>query len=241
MEHAFSKESDEEDKDNKKEVALSKVGGFYFYLSLLALFFLSLSNIESLRALISLEAGPAIGLFLIASILGIMGSHLFIRGSFSVLLHELKHSIVSNLSGNKSKGWTIKKNSGEFRYEYTKDTAHMNAIIGLAPYLFPLFLIVAALVAIPLSYRSHELTIILIGFAAGVDLHLNIRDISPVQTDLTTIRGGYWVALLYITAMNFVIFTLVLSWVVAQGNGLLAMAQGLYVSIEPIVRWARGE
>lgn len=75
-----------------------------------------------------------------------------------------------------------------------------------------------------------------VGAAFGADLLLNFRDVSPYQTDLTTIRGGYFVGLIYVLAMNLVIATFLLAWVMQGTSGLLTLAEGSIFVLQRIVQ-----
>jgi hypothetical protein len=188
------------------------VGGFAFYLSLalllptgLLLFILAIIQIR--------HAEPRLAVvFLMSCLCGAALAKAVIRDHLSVLLHEFKHRLIANLVGNKFKGMKINKNSGHVVYTYTKKTAHYNAFISLAPYIVPIFTFVTTLIALA-SLRGDPLMIlVVVGLGYGADLLLNIRDISPIQTDISLIRGGYSIGLLYIIAWNLMIAALVLAW-----------------------------
>jgi hypothetical protein len=200
--------------------AQSIVGGFAFFLSLAALFptgflFFILSVAQIRRA----DASLAVA-FLGSCIFGALLSHSMIRDHFSVLLHEFKHALISNLVGNKNKKMKVNRNSGHLVYAYTKKTAHYNAFIALAPYIVPLFTLFATAVSLLFAQSDPVVAAIFIGLAYGTDLLLNIRDISPIQTDITLIRGGYSVGLLYILAWNLLTASLVLAWAFQGAAGI---------------------
>lgn len=153
-------------------------------------------------------------------------SHFLIKGRISVFIHEFKHSLISNFAGNRAKGMKIGSNSGHFTYEFSKDTAHFNAFIALAPYWVPLFTVPAIGLGYAFWRQDHIILVFLAGLGFGADLLLNTRDISPVQTDLTNLRGGYQVGLIYALAMNVTITSLLLAWVVQGPAGLLQIVQG---------------
>jgi hypothetical protein len=115
--------------------------------------------------------------------------------------------------GNKAKKLHVEANSGHFEYAYSKETSHYNAFISLAPYIVPLFTFIAGLLALAFGRTDHIIAVAIIGAGYGIDLVLNLRDISPIQTDITEIRGGYKVGLLYISAWNFLLLGVVLAWV----------------------------
>lgn len=217
-----------------------KVGGFAFYLSLFALLpsgFLTLVltgytwHDESLV--------PTL-FFCGASIVGIIAAKLCIKGRFSVLLHEFKHQIVSNLVGNKAKKLHVDVDSGHFEYAYSKQTSHFNAIISLAPYIVPLFTFVFALLAFAVARHDHATAAWIVGIGYGVDILLNSRDISPVQTDITEIRGGYWVGLLYILAWNLAIVGVLLAWVFHGLAGFSMLIHEFSALFFYLHAWLRG-
>lgn len=203
------------------------VGGFPFFLSLGAL--LPTGLLFTVLALVRLRyANPASAIaFALATGVGALVAHLTIKGHFSVLLHEFKHSLVSNLAGNKHRGMTINENSGYYQWAYTKRTAHLNAFIALAPYFVPVFSFIGTLLVLALFRSERILAVCVVGLGYGMDLLLNTRDISPIQTDITLIRGGYSVGLLYIAAWNLLIVGLMLAWAFQGTEGLLLLFEDL--------------
>jgi len=196
-----------------------KIGGFAFFLSLSVLLPLGVVLIFLTLSYVPLD-WRTVAIFLGAWVAGIVACQVFIRGHVSVLIHESKHAIVSNLVGNKRKGMKIGEHSGHFVYAYSKRTAHMNALISLAPYILPVFTFVGMLAAAAALRKDHAMAALLVGICYGVDTALNVRDISPIQTDINEIRGGYGVGLLYIFAWNLTIFGVLLAWVFNGPTGL---------------------
>lgn len=196
-----------------------KIGGFAFFLSLSVLLPLGVVLIFLTLSYVPLD-GRALAIFFGAWVAGIVACQVLIRGHVSVLIHESKHAIVSNLVGNKRKGMKIGEHSGHFVYAYSKRTAHMNALISLAPYILPVFTFVGMLAAAAALRKDHAMAVLLVGICYGVDTALNVRDISPIQTDINEIRGGYGVGLLYIFAWNLTIFGVLLAWVFNGPTGL---------------------
>jgi hypothetical protein len=214
------------------------VGGFAFFLSLAAL----LPTGLLLTFLTLLRVGEAEGRVVMVFIGSILGgaiiSHFTIAGHLSVLIHEFKHSLVSNLVGNRHKAMKIEQASGYYQYTYTKQTAHYNAFISMAPYIVPVFTFFGMLLAIALFRDERELSIMVVGLGYGMDLLLNMRDISPIQTDISLIRGGFLVGLLYIGAWNLMILSMLCTWVLHGPLGLLQLIEdiarvfvNLYLSI----------
>lgn len=214
------------------------VGGFAFYLSLFALLPTGLLfTTLTLYRFRSADSTTTIN-FLFATLGGVALAHMFIRGHLSVLIHEFKHSVISNLVGNRHRGFKIGANSGHYQYAYSKRTAHYNAFISLAPYITPVFTFVSVIVALIFFREQREIAAAIVGGGYGMDLILNVRDISPVQTDISLIRGGYRMGLLYIAAWNLLTFGVLMAWVFQGSQGLLLLLQDisacflyLYISI----------
>ena len=178
--------------------------------------------------------------FLSGAILGGLVAKVFIVGHLSVMFHELKHFILSQCAGNRSRGFEVKARSGFFKYAYNKDTAKFNALIALAPYWFPLFTIFGVLLAIPAYFSAPQFITFVVGVGAGLDFVMNMRDISPYQTDLTGISGGYKVALLFIAAMNLAILTILAAWISQGVFGLKVLLTALWDFMLNIVAYYRG-
>lgn len=216
---------------HSSEQQAKPVGGIVFFLSLLVLCFLSVFNLTVLPGLFKWERVMFKNwlFFLVGVAVGTLLAHLFIRGTPAVFIHELKHMIISNLAGNKIAGLPIyQRKSGKFAYKYSPQTAPYNAFIALAPYILPLNTIAILLAALPFFFANHNWLCITVGFGYGTDMALNLRDISPLQSDITFIRGGYKVGLLYIIAMNITIFTIIAAWVCADVQGLAYLLQKLW-------------
>jgi hypothetical protein len=190
-----------------------KIGGFSFYLSLLALLPTGILTVVLTLYTWDAETVARTSFFFGCVVVGALLAKIVIRAHFSVLLHEFKHQIISNLVGNKAKGLHIEAGSGHFEYSYTKRTKHFHAFISLAPYILPLCTFTASLCAFALAKGDHMIAVGIVGIGYGADLLLNTRDISPIQTDINEIRGGYGVGLLYIAAWNLLIFGVLLAWV----------------------------
>lgn len=213
----------------------NSVGGFAFFLSLACLLFLSVLNMIHLPALWDSTAASNLLQFGMGIVIGCGAAMTLVFGHASVFLHEVKHSILSNLVGNRAKGMRIRRSHGHFKYEYTQATAEYNAFISLAPYFFPLFTFPSILIAIAAAHGQHSVQVLICGVGAGLDYVLNIRDIGPHQTDFTSITGGYSVGLFYVFIMNVTIATFLLAWVMQGVFGLKYLIYGLYIAVVHIV------
>ncbi|MBN8549149.1 MAG: hypothetical protein J0M12_07550 [Deltaproteobacteria bacterium] len=216
-----------------------RVGGMAFFSSLFFLSVLAILNFCLLTKLWSSEAFVHLQSFALGVVPGLFVAAYFIQGRGSVLIHEFKHSLVSGLVGNRARSMNVKKDSGHFEYEYTKHTAQYNAFISMAPYITPLFTIPAAALAFAFWRQSHDLMCVVVGMGYGIDLLLNMRDISRRQTDITMIRGGYLVGVLYIAAMNAAILSILLAWVFEDTIGLQYLLYGLWHLVLQIVAYYR--
>lgn len=191
-----------------------KVGGLVFYFSLAALVLLLRPIYGALIPSWHSESLSHLFLFVVGVCFGAGCAHFLIRGKVSIFIHELKHSILSNLVGNRAKRLEVQKRGGSFEYEYSDQTAAYNAFISLAPYCLPIFAVSLLMVALPFLYNHHFALVLVMGLGWGADLLLNLRDVAPHQTDLSFIRGGIPVALAYILIFNLVLLGFALLWCV---------------------------
>ena len=199
-------------KKKQKLKALKNEGGFFFLISILALAFLAQSNIRALWEIAwRVKAEPLI-LTLASLSVGAWFAHTFIRNHNNVLVHELKHAIVSGFAGNSWKELRVGRDTGHFQFSFSDSTRRMNAIIMLAHYFFPLFTLPVFLVSLVLFYGNYDFLVIPVGIAFGADLDLGWRDFSPHQTDLQGIIGGVLIAASFIILMNTVLLTTFLAW-----------------------------
>ncbi len=215
-------------KDTSDEV----VGGFAFFLSLL--FLLPTGAIFLIVALLQIRFAElsSVVLFVAALIVGVGVAHYAVKGHLSVLVHEWKHEVVSSLVGNKNKRMEVHEHTGSLQYEYTKQTAHYNAFIALAPYILPICTFIGILLTLAVGSRNPRVPLVIIGICYGIDLLMNARDISPVQSDIHLIRGGFYVGLLYILSWNMLIAALAFAWAF---NGLLGISELVTVILKLFV------
>jgi len=187
-----------------------KQGGIVFFIALIALavlfsltvrIFFSQLSIWDWYKQISLLLGILVGAYIARAI---------VRGRFGVFIHELKHSVVSNLSGNRAKEMKVEKDHGYFRYEYTNHTAHMNAFINIAPYVFPLFSLVFMGLSACFLISDSYLTVFIVGMGFGIDVYAHARDLGPHQSDLQLLKGGYTVGVSFVLLANAWVFFLLL-------------------------------
>lgn len=117
---------------------------------------------------------------------------------FRVFIHELKHSMVVNLSGNKVNDFKVGKNTGHVEYSMYQDRVHYAPLIALAPYFFPLFSLPIVIATIFLHNNYPEFMIPLVGFSLALDLSFSITEIHPYQSDFQSIIGGFFTSALYL-------------------------------------------
>ena len=227
-------------KSRKERGTDKKVGGFAFFLSLFFLSALGSFNLLLIPALIDTQALLNWLYFAGGCLLGCGLAVLFITGHYSVFLHELRHSILSNLVGNKAKSMKVRKSSGHFEYQYTKATAEYNAFISLAPYFLPVFTVAGLIIGFATCYSNHKLVVLIAATGYGIDLVLNMRDISPYQTDLSLISGGYRIGLAYVIAINLTLFSIFAAWISQGPVGLKYLVYGLWRFMLQIVAYYRG-
>ena len=221
----------------KHQQDTNSIGGAPFLLSLFCLLLLSVLNCTLLPFLWNESARDNFLQFVIGGIFGAFAVGIFIRGHTSVFFHEFKHSLLSGLAGNKAKGMKIQRDSGHFEYEYTEETAYYNSLIALAPYFFPLCTLISLPIAILSFQNSHLLGVIVVGIGYGADLMMGLRDISPHQSDIYKIKGGYLVAIAYLTAMHLTILTFLLSWIFQGWLGVKFLFYGLFQLVKNLIAY----
>lgn len=205
----------------KRHPEEEKVGGIWFYLSLLFICISILIFLPSwIRIIISQSSISEWRQFIGALFFGVGISVVIIRGGLNTLIHELKHKVLSGLIGNKAKKVAIQGSEGSFEYEYTETTAKYNAFISLAPYFLPLF----TLLTFPFwGFRyawGDAVRIMILGAAYGIDITTAYRDIGPHQSDFSGIRGGYKVGIVYVLVINILIWMFLSAWIVGGFSAL---------------------
>lgn len=236
----FFKRREKEIKDTSDDV----VGGFAFFLSLALLFPTGLLLLSlAIRQIRQAEVGNVI-IFLAALVVGAAFAYRFMQGHLSVLIHEWKHELISSLVGNKNKRMEVGRDTGSLQYEYTRKTAHFNAFISLAPYIVPIFTFIGVLITAAVGSRHPCVALMIIGITYGADALMNTRDISPVQTDISLIRGGYSIGLLYIISWNMLTTAIVLAWAFQGFNGvaeLFTTVMQLFIALYSVMTgWQPG-
>ena len=204
------------------------VGGIAFFCSLLFLALLAAQNTRAILPLMSVHAVLMLAAFFAAALVGTIMTWRLLPNTICVFIHEFKHALLSGLAGNKLKGLVVQRDSGHVEYSYTRDTAAYNAFISLAPYITPLLTFPAVTAMVIIEPAHHTVAVLLAGLAWGADFYLNTRDISPVQTDLSGLRGGYTIGKLYILFCNAAFFTFVAAWVIGGRSGLVQLVVHLW-------------
>lgn len=211
-----------------KDTTQEKVGGVGFFISCFAL--LPLSIILTIFAAIAVSKSEdpiRFVYFLPGLLLGFFIAYCFIRSTLSVLLHEIRHSILSTMAGNKWRKLNVTKTAGSFEYAYSEDTEHFNVFIALAPYWLPMFTVLALAISLGFFLDTPRLFLACVGVGIGIDLVLNLRDISPIQTDFSNIKGGFPLGLLYVSAMNLILIAVITIWVARETDGYREMFKTL--------------
>jgi len=205
------------------EAKSSSNGGISFYITTILLFLILVNNVKYFPKLLEQSSASSLFYLAIGIALGMLVGYIVIHGHTKAFIHELKHLIVAILAGNRVKDFHFRNNAGHLKYQFTETTKKFNALIALAPYFLPLFTIPTLILMGFLWNLEHNYQIILLAMAFGFDFFANIRDISPAQTDISTIRGGYFVGLVFIIVINFVLFSLLLTWCLQGISGLFGL------------------
>lgn len=215
---------------HKKLPKQGKIGGVPFFVSLIFMTLLSMLLAVAALSQIVHAQPERVSAAIPGMIFGASVASLIIRGKLSVFLHELKHSILANLVGNRAKEMKVRATYGYFLYEYTRATAKHHAFISLAPYIIPLFSIAGALLCATVI-RDQLPCVVVWSICYGIDLVLNLRDISPYQSDFNDLRGGFTTGLLYVIATNIVIGSLALAWICAGSAGVVGAVSSAWTIV----------
>ncbi|MGI6680033.1 MAG: M50 family metallopeptidase [Bdellovibrionota bacterium] len=217
-----------EPKENTKPV-----GGLPFFISIFCLVIIAINNLIMFPSLIFTrfnEDGASITnllAFISIAVFSGIAAKFLLKNEIAVLIHEFKHRLSANLVGNKYKKMNIEKDEGYIVYEYTKKTRMYNALIALAPYHFPIFTILILFFSSIFWWGNHEIIMSLTAIGYGADFYLGISDVGPHQSDFTGIQGGYYVALVYVIAINICIATFLLAWAFNGLSGIIYLIYGL--------------
>ena len=153
-------------------------------------------------------------------------------------IHELKHFLAVILTGNRVTDFSVKKNTGHVSYKITNNTLHLEPFIVLAPYVMPLFSAPALLACLLLQSKLQPLLSLCLGAALGIDASTNFGEVHKHQTDLTTIRGGIPLSVIFIVSSNAAWLILCAVWVWAGRNGYLQIAIQIYnAAKQQIMLW----
>jgi hypothetical protein len=228
--------SKKSDRDKNRLTSDTKEGGIAFYFTLLCLIIINAVQLFGLSGILTHTQFSQWGEFVTALLCGGMAAACFINGGFSTFLHEVRHSTVSGLVGNSWGKMHVDGNSGYFQFKYDQRNKHFNALIALAPYYLPVFTVLGAVFMALYFYRYKVWLSMILGFGYGIDLVLNLRDISPIQSDLTRIRGGYSVAVAFIVLAQLALASLVSYWVIAQMAGIRYLGAVYWEIIQSLAR-----
>lgn len=212
----------------KPKVDTSPIGDVVFFLVLLFTISLAISLCRSFVDLFFSLSFSNLGPFVVSLLVGMAIAHFILRGHVSVFIHEFKHMIASLLAGNSPRGMLVRGSSGHYEYEYTEHTKSYNAFISLAPYSLPLFTALFLGGSLYPFWNQTEMLQVIAGIGYGIDLVTSVRDISPLQTDFSALRGGFGLGILYVTALHIIMALTMVCWVTGGLEGLIALFQGAF-------------
>jgi len=152
-----------------------------------------------------------------------------------VLGHELTHALAAWLQGGKaddlqvsgSKGGSVKVNRS-------------NALVSLAPYVFPLYTFMVLGVVLVFDPNPNRLPLILFlyGFTLAFHASLTVHSLSEHQSDLEEL--GWFLALPVIVAVNALVVALIAGLSLPEAPSFWAfLAQSGSVMLR-LALWARG-
>jgi len=162
------------------------IGWLGFTLSLLSLPFLAWIEIRFfiLKEDLSYYLYPILGIFA-----GLIISRTIFTNKTQIIFHEYRHMILSGLFGNKPKKLVVGNKTGSFEYEYSKDNAHANILISLAPYFLPFWTLIAFLIMFFSGFNQGYAGAIL-GIGIGMDIEQWWDGFHPDQSDFDDVPFG---------------------------------------------------
>jgi hypothetical protein len=153
-------------------------------------------------------------------VLGLLIGKFCFSERFTVAIHEYKHFFWAKMMGNQAKVSQVRMHTGKVEFKYTKDTEAYNAFVALAPYILPVFTVLCMILSLLIFREDHAWAVLGTALGVGIDLILNFKDVSPTQSDIYLIRGGYTVGLMYIVFMNFALASILAFWISRDWIGL---------------------
>jgi hypothetical protein len=152
-----------------------------------------------------------------------------------VLGHELTHALAAWLQGGRaddlqvsgSKGGSVKVNRN-------------NALVSLAPYVFPLytFMVLGVVLAFDPNPNRLPLVLFLYGFTLAFHAALTIHSLSERQSDLEDL--GWFLALPVIVSVNALVVALIVAISLPEAPGFWAFLSQSGSVMLRFALWARG-
>jgi len=181
-----------------------------FFISILLMPVCVIATISFYEGIFSIQDVSKSGLYFILGALMYSITHLllFKLDFLYVFGHESMHAFATFCSGGKASNMKISSKEGSVK------TTTPNFFVMLAPYLLPVYSVIAALVYFILSFfiditKYSGIFIFLIGFTLMFHLAYTADSIRQKQSDL--IKTGYFSSISFIYIVNLVIVFLIMS------------------------------
>ena len=188
--------------EEAEDAKVVRHGGMAFYMAYLLCMFGSCLSLSCITAFWAEEFLTTLQSVVTGVLFGVIAGAILIRGYVKALVHEVKHLLVAVLVGNKIEGFRLGDGEGHVTYAYTSDKRKFNAVIAIAPYVLPFFSLPVFVCLQFASGLEPKHSILILCLAFGFDLYANFRDVSPIQTDFTGLKGGFLVGATFTVFAN---------------------------------------
>jgi hypothetical protein len=153
---------------------------------------------------------------------------------FYVLGHELTHAMASWLQGGRADDLQVSTSKGG-----SVKVSRSNALVALAPYLFPLYTFMVLGIVLVFDPNPSRLPLILFlyGFTLAFHGALTLHTLAEHQSDLEEV--GWFLAIPLILCVNAIVVVLILSLSFPEAPSFLAFLKAVSIDSWSLVLWAR--
>ncbi len=126
---------------------------------------------------------------------------------FLVIEHELTHTLFALLTFHRIVDFRATESGGGY-IQYAGE-GNGNWLIIIAPYFFPTFSMIIALLIYFSTPEHYSILLMLLGYSLVYHIHSTYIEISPVQPDLKTV--GFWFAWSFLPSANLLAIIAIIS------------------------------
>lgn len=211
-------------KDNVEiKKTLRRQGGIPFFMAFIFFNLLAVLSLVCTQGMLLTQALSAYSEAFLGIVAGLAIGFICYRGYCKSFIHESKHCLAAVIVGNSIKGFSLRNNEGHVTYEFTDSTKRFNAFIHIAPYTIPVLFLPFFFYLIFFTDSNTAAQILIVSALLGFDLYCNLRDVSPVQTDLSSLVGGFATGVFFILAVHIVLIAFFFVWLIHGSVGMVSL------------------